>query len=54
MAAPRSLDLRERAVAAGVSRAQAAAHYQVSHSSAIRRGQTPDRDGQSGGVADGR
>ena len=39
MAAPYSLDLRERvvaAVAAGMSRAQAAAHYQVSHSSAIR------------------
>jgi transposase len=39
MAAPYSLDLRERvvaAVAAGVSRKQAAAHYQVSHSSAIR------------------
>lgn len=39
MAAPYSLDLRERvvaAVAAGMSRAQAAAHYRVSHSSAIR------------------
>jgi transposase len=39
MAAPYSLDLRERvmtAVAAGMSRAQAAEHYQVSHSSAIR------------------
>lgn len=39
MAAPYSLDLRERvvaAVAAGMSRAQAAAHFQVSHSSAIR------------------
>ena len=39
MAAAYSLDLRERvvsAVAAGMSRAQAAAHYQVSHSSAIR------------------
>jgi transposase len=39
MAAPYSLDLRERvvaAVASGMSRAQAAAHYQVSHSSAIR------------------
>jgi len=39
MAAPYSLDLRERvvaAVAAGMSRKQAAAHYQVSHSSAIR------------------
>ena len=39
MAAPYSLDLRERvvtAVAAGMSRARAAAHYQVSHSSAIR------------------
>jgi transposase len=39
MAAPYSLDLRERvvaAVAAGMSRAQAAAHYQVSRSSAIR------------------
>jgi transposase len=39
MAAPYSLDLRERVVAAvtaGMSRAQAAAHYQVSHSSAIR------------------
>ena len=39
MAAPYSLDLRERvvaAVAAGMSRAQAVAHYQVSHSSAIR------------------
>lgn len=39
MAAPYSLDLRERvvsAVATGMSRAQAAAHYQVSHSSAIR------------------
>ena len=39
MAAPYSLDLRERvvaAVSAGMSRAQAATHYQVSHSSAIR------------------
>jgi transposase len=36
MAAPYSLDLRERVVAAGMSRAQAAAHCQVSHSSAIR------------------
>jgi transposase len=39
MAAPYSLDLRERvvaAVAAGMSRKRAAAHYQVSHSSAIR------------------
>jgi transposase len=39
MAAPYSLDLRERvvaAVAAGMSRTQAAAHYQVSPSSAIR------------------
>lgn len=39
MAAPYSLDLRERvvaAVAAGMSRAQAAAHFHVSHSSAIR------------------
>jgi transposase len=39
MAAAYPLDLRERvvcAVAAGASRAQAAAHYQVSHSSAIR------------------
>ena len=39
MAAPYSLDLRERvvaAVASGMSRARAAAHYQVSHSSAIR------------------
>jgi len=39
MAAPYSLDLRERvvaAVAAGLSRKQAAAHYQVSHSSANR------------------
>ena len=39
MGAPYSLDLRERvvaAVAAGMSRAQAAALYQVSHSSAIR------------------
>lgn len=39
MGAPYSLDLRERvvaAVAAGMSCAQAAAHYQVSHSSAIR------------------
>jgi len=39
MAAPYSLDLRERvvaAVAAGLSRAQAAAHYQVSPSSANR------------------
>ncbi len=39
MAAPYSLDLRQRvvaAVAAGMSRKQAAAHYQVSHSSAIR------------------
>ena len=39
MAAPYSLDLRERvvaAVAAGMSRARAAAHFQVSHSSAIR------------------
>lgn len=39
MGAPYSLDLRERVVAtvaAGMSRAQAAAHYQVSHSSAIR------------------
>jgi transposase len=39
MAAPYSLDLRQRvvaAVAAGLSRAGAAAHYQVSHSSAIR------------------
>ena len=39
MGAPYSLDLREpvvAAVAAGMSCAQAAAHYQVSHSSAIR------------------
>jgi transposase len=39
MAAPYSLDLRERvvaAVSAGMSRVRAAAHYQVSHSSAIR------------------
>ena len=39
MAAPYSLDLRKRvvaAVAAGMSRKQAASHYQVSHSSAIR------------------
>jgi transposase len=39
MAAPYSLDLRERvvaAVAAGMSRPKAAAHYQVSHSSVIR------------------
>lgn len=39
MAAPYSLDLRERvvaAVAAGMSRTKAAAHYQVSPSSAIR------------------
>src|ERR1700687_150200 len=39
MAAPYSLDLRKRvvaAVAAGMSRKQAATHYQVSHSSAIR------------------
>ena len=39
MAAPYSLDLRQRvvaAIAAGMSRAGAAAHYQVSHSSAIR------------------
>jgi len=39
MAAPYSLDLRERvvaAVAAGLSRKRAAAHYQVSHSSVIR------------------
>jgi transposase len=39
MPAPYSLDLRERvvaAVAAGMSRKRAAAHYQVSHSSAIR------------------
>jgi transposase len=39
MGAPYSLDLRERVVAAvgaGMSRAQAAAHYQVSHSTAIR------------------
>ena len=39
MAAPYSLDLRERvvaAVAAGMSQKRAAAHYQVSHSSVIR------------------
>ena len=39
MGAPYSLDLRKRvvaAVASGVSRAAAAAHFQVSHSSAIR------------------
>jgi transposase len=39
MAAAYSLDLRERvvgAVASGMSRAQAAAHFHVSHSSAIR------------------
>jgi len=39
MAAPYSLDLRERVVAAvatGMSRARAAAHFRVSHSSAIR------------------
>jgi transposase len=39
MAALYSLDLRKRvvgAVTAGMSRAEAAAHYQVSHSSAIR------------------
>ena len=39
MPAPYSLDLRERvvaAVASGMSRARAAAHYHVSHSSAIR------------------
>ncbi len=57
MAAPYSLDLRERvvaAVAAGMSRKQAAAHYQVSHSSAIRWTRRLGRDRQSGGVADGR
>jgi transposase len=39
MAAPYSLDLRQRvvaAVAAGMSRPGAAVHYQVSHSSVIR------------------
>jgi transposase len=39
MGAPCSLDLRERVVAAvagGMSRAAAAAHFRVSHSSAIR------------------
>jgi transposase len=39
MGAPYSFDLRERvvtAVAGGLSCAQAAAHYQVGHSSAIR------------------
>jgi transposase len=39
MGSPYSLDLRRRVVAAvarGMSRAEAAAHYQVSHSSAIR------------------
>ncbi len=39
MAAPCSLDLRQRVVAAvsrGMSCAQAAAHFAVSHSSAIR------------------
>lgn len=39
MGAPYSLDLRERVVAAvdgGMSRAAAARHFQVSHSSAIR------------------
>jgi transposase len=39
MAAPYSLDLRQRvvaAVAAGMSRPGAAMHYQVSHSSVIR------------------
>jgi transposase len=39
MGAPYSLDLRERvvaAVSAGMSRAQAAKHFRVSHSSAIR------------------
>ena len=57
MAAPYSLDLRERvvaAVAAGLSRAQAAAHYQVSSLIGEPLDQTPGRDGQRGGVADGR
>ena len=39
MAAPYFLDLRKRVVAAvtaGMSRAEAAAHYRLSHSSAIR------------------
>jgi len=39
MGARYSLDLRKRVVAAvagGMSRAEAAAHYQISHSSAIR------------------
>jgi transposase len=39
MGAPYSLDLRERVVAAvadGMSRAEAARHFRVSHSSAIR------------------
>jgi transposase len=51
MAAPYSLDLRKRvvaAVAAGMSRAQAAAHYQVSHSSAIR---WTKRQAQTGSAA---
>src|SRR5258708_33137281 len=48
MAAPYSLDLRERvvaAVAAGMSRKRAAAHYQVSHSSAIRWTRRPAATG---------
>ena len=51
MAAPYSLDLRKRvvaAVAAGMSRARAAAHYQVSHSSAIR---WTKRQAQTGSAA---
>jgi transposase len=57
MAAPYSLDLREgvvAAVAAGMSRKRAAAHYQVSHSSAIRWTRREAETGSSGSVADSR
>ena len=57
MATPYSLDLRKRvvaAVAAGMSRAQAAAHYQVEPLIGDPLDQTPGPDRQCGCIADGR
>jgi len=56
MAAPYSLDMRERvvaALAAGMSRAQAAAHYQVNPFIGNPLDQTQRGDRKSGGVAGG-
>jgi len=56
MARPYSLDLRERvvaAVASGMSRRAAAAHYQVSESVAIRWAKRVEQNGQPRGLADG-